>query len=127
MFVSILEPLGFNIQTAQNGKDAVEKVAEFTPDLVLMDLLMPVMDGHKALRQICDLESARDIKIIGISAAVADRNRIGAFSADCDDFVAKPVDEKVLLDKLQKQLHIEWIEEKLPTPEVQISTEQPKK
>jgi signal transduction histidine kinase/serine/threonine protein kinase/CheY-like chemotaxis protein len=110
MLVSLLDPLGFDIYTAENGEEAVEKAVAVDPDLILMDLLMPVMDGDKALQQIKDNNELKSIKIIAVSAAVADRERLEAFAADCDDFISKPVDTTLLLDKLKAQLEIEWIE-----------------
>jgi CheY-like chemotaxis protein len=110
MLISLIEPLGFEIETAENGEEAVRMAAESRPDLILMDLLMPVMDGDKALMQICKDDELKAIKIIGVSAAVADKERTEAFAADCDDFISKPVDTEVLLDKLAEQLQIEWIE-----------------
>jgi PAS domain S-box-containing protein len=111
MLVSLLEPLGFDIYTAENGEEAVENAVAVDPDLILMDLLMPVMDGDKALQQIKDDNELKSIKVIAVSAAVADRERADAFAADCDDFISKPVDTTLLLDKLKAQLEIEWIED----------------
>jgi CheY-like chemotaxis protein/anti-sigma regulatory factor (Ser/Thr protein kinase) len=111
LLVSALEPLGFEIETAENGKEAVEKAAETSPDLILMDLLMPVMDGQEALRRIRTDNRLKEIKIIGVTAAVADKERMEKFAAECDDCISKPVNIGLLLEKLKKQLRIEWIEE----------------
>ena len=110
LLVSALEPLGFEIETAENGKEAVEKAAETSPDLILMDLLMPVMDGQEALRRIKTDNRLKEIKIIGVTAAVADKERMEKFAAECDDCISKPVNIGLLLEKLKKQLRIEWIE-----------------
>jgi len=111
LLVSALEPLGFEIEAAENGKEAVEKAAETSPDLILMDLLMPVMDGQEALRRIKTDNRLKEIKIIGVTAAVADKERMEKFAAECDDCISKPVNIGMLLEKLKKQLRIEWIEE----------------
>jgi len=111
MLVSFLEPLGFDFETAEDGEDALVKVKKLRPDLVLLDLLMPGMDGHEVLRRMRDDEELKGIKVIGISAAVADKTRVEAFATDCDDFLSKPVDTRELLEKLKTHLRIEWIGE----------------
>ncbi len=110
MLVSLLEPLDFDIDTAENGEEAVKKAVAVYPDLILLDLLMPVIDGDKALMQIRRDDELKTIKVIGVSAAVADRERIETFAAACDDFISKPVDTALLLDKIKAQLKIEWID-----------------
>jgi signal transduction histidine kinase/CheY-like chemotaxis protein len=111
LLVSFLEPLGFNINTADSGEKTICMVAAAVPDLILMDLLLPGMDGQEALRQIRSIDRSRDVKIIGVSAAVADRTRTEEFAAACDDFVPKPVEMEMLMAKLKEQLQLEWIEE----------------
>jgi signal transduction histidine kinase/DNA-binding response OmpR family regulator len=111
MLVSLLEPLGFDIYTAENGEEAVEQAVAAKPDLMLLDLLMPVMDGDEVLGRIRDDDRMKAIKVIGVSAAVADKDRTEEFAAACDDFISKPVDTTLLLDKLKAQLRIEWIED----------------
>jgi CheY-like chemotaxis protein len=111
MLVSMLKPLGFEIETAENGEEAVGRAAESQPDLILMDLMMPIMNGDEALRRIRENEDLKKIKVIGVSAAVADKDRADAFAADCDGFISKPVETGTLMDKLKAQLQIEWIEQ----------------
>jgi signal transduction histidine kinase/DNA-binding NarL/FixJ family response regulator len=111
MLVSTLEPLGFAIETADSGEEAIHKAAATHPDLILLDLLMPEMDGDEVLRRIRRTEGLEHVKVIGVSAAIADKERAGQFAAACDDFMAKPVEIGELLEKLKAQLHIEWIEE----------------
>jgi CheY-like chemotaxis protein len=108
MLVSLLEPLKFELDTAQNGQDAILRAAKRRPDLVLMDLVMPEMDGLEAvtlLRQNRDLDSVR---IIGASATVSDSDLKEAFVAACNDFVTKPIRIDLLLEKIGVQLGIEW-------------------
>ncbi len=114
MLVSVLEPLGFIVETAENGEETITRTAAAHPDLILMDLLMPVTNGHDALRRIRDDESMTRIKVIGVSAAVADKERTEKFVADCDGFIAKPVHIKTLLEEIKEQLGIEWIKSEEP-------------
>lgn len=108
MLLSLLEPLGFELDTAQNGREALLLAAEQRPDLVLLDLVMPGKDGLQAarlLRQNPDLAATR---IIGASATVTDSAHKEAFVAECDDFVTKPLQIDLLLEKIGQQLEIEW-------------------
>ena len=109
MLVSTLESFGFEINIAENGRHAIEKVSDKMPDLILMDYLMPIMNGHEALNEIRGNKKLQSIKIIGVSAAVADKERVDKFAADCDGFISKPVDIDLLLDMLKEILNIEWI------------------
>ncbi len=108
MLVSLLEPLGFEVATAQNGRDSVRRALERHPDLVLLDLVMPGVDGlevAKGMRRCRELDGTR---IIGISATVDDSDHKEAFVAACDDFLPKPVEVGSLLEKMRAQLRITW-------------------
>lgn len=111
VLVSILEPLGFELHTAVNGEEAVSMATAATPDLILMDLLLPGIDGLEALRRIRVAGGHEQIRVIGITAAVVDRDRCETFARACDDFLSKPVEMTALLDSLGRQLGIEWIKE----------------
>ncbi len=106
---AMLDPLGFQIEAVSGGDKAISSVAQHCPDLILLDLLMPGLDGHETLRRIRNTEGLSHTKIVGVSAAVADRARVEAFAAVCDGFVSKPVDIKELLPVLKTQLRLEWI------------------
>jgi CheY-like chemotaxis protein len=125
MLVSVLDPLEFEIETADSGEEALHKAAARLPDLILLDLLMPGMDGDEALQQIKNNEKLKAIKVIGVSAAVADKARADQFAAACDGFLAKPVDIRKLQEQLKEQLQIEWIEEEAEAAGAPMSTEMP--
>lgn len=108
MLVSLLEPLGFNVATAENGRVAVAKALDCHPDLVLMDLVMPEMDGLEAIKGIREHQEVAGVKIIGSSATVTDSDHKEAFVAECDDFVLKPINIDLLLEKIAVLLDIEW-------------------
>jgi signal transduction histidine kinase/CheY-like chemotaxis protein len=111
MLVSTLEPLGFEIETADSGEEALSKAAAIPPDLILLDLLMSGMDGDEVLRRIRRTEGLEHVNVIGVSAAIADKARTERFAAACDGFLAKPVDMKELQEQLKEHLWIGWIEE----------------
>ncbi len=119
MLVSLLEPLGFKVDTAANGEEALGMLRERQPDLVLMDLVMPVMDGLEATRLIrSDPQFDRTV-IIGASASVTDSGHKGDFIKICDDFVIKPIRIDLLLEKIGRRMGIEWesVEVVLPARE----------
>jgi signal transduction histidine kinase/DNA-binding NarL/FixJ family response regulator len=108
MVVSLLEPLGFVLATAQGGEEALARAEELWPDLVLIDLVMPKMDGFETIKLLRKKQGTRETKIIGASATVTDSAQKGAFIAECDDFVPKPIHVDLLLEKIGQLLDITW-------------------
>ncbi|MCP4398788.1 MAG: response regulator, partial [bacterium] len=116
LLFALLDPLGFEVEMTDDGDKAISSVTQYKPDLVLMDLLMPGINGHEALQRIRNTESVSKTPIVGVSAAVADKTRVEAFAAECSDFVSKPVDIKELLPVLKAQLRLQWIWEDTSAP-----------
>lgn len=111
VIVNLLEPIGFKVIEAQNGKDGLEKAQEFQPDLIITDLAMPVMNGLEMtqhLRSQCEFKST---VIIASSASVFSLNRQQSLEAGCNDFLPKPVQTNDLFDKIQNHLNLIWINE----------------
>ncbi len=108
MLVSLLEPLGFKLDTAQNGEEALLRANEHRPDLVLMDLVMPEMNGLEAATLMRKNRGMDGTRIIGASATATDNAHKEAFVAVCDDFVIKPIRIDSLLEKIGRLLGIEW-------------------
>ncbi|MDD2851078.1 MAG: ATP-binding protein [Desulfuromonadaceae bacterium] len=108
MLVALLEPLGFELDTAMTGVEALQRVEHRIPDLVLMDLVMPEMDGLEAVKQIRRESRFPGIKIIGASATVTKGTRKEDFVAVCDDFIEKPIHIDLLLEKISELLAITW-------------------
>jgi signal transduction histidine kinase/DNA-binding NarL/FixJ family response regulator len=113
VLVNILEPLGFEVVEVSNGLDALSKAHEFKPDVIFMDLVMPVMDGFEATRRIRTLPEFKDIVVIAISASVFNFDRQQSQEVGCDDFLPKPIREAELLEKLRLHLGLEWIYEEI--------------
>ncbi|MEE8125771.1 MAG: ATP-binding protein, partial [Nitrospirales bacterium] len=84
--MNLLEPLGFEVQEAANGHEALAKVAEPFPHLIIMDLIMPVMDGIEATRRIRQLPEGKEVPIIASSASVFEFNQQDSLKAGCNDF-----------------------------------------
>jgi len=108
LLVSLLEPLGFELNTAQNGQEALQLASEQRPDLVVLDLVMPEMDGLEFATRLRQNNDFVTTKIIGASATVTDGSRKDAFMVACDDFVTKPIRIDLLLEKISLLLGIEW-------------------
>ncbi|MBP7554082.1 MAG: Cache 3/Cache 2 fusion domain-containing protein, partial [Spirochaetes bacterium] len=106
---NMLKPLGFEIYEAANGREAIEQTKLINPDLIFMDLRMPVMDGIEAIKELRDSPEFGGIKIIAISASVFNSNQRQSELAGADDFIGKPVRYKELLGKIEANIDIEWI------------------
>jgi len=108
MLVSLLQPLGFRVATACDGQGALDQVSSQRTDLVLLDLVMPGMDGRETAAKLRLVSLCPQIKIIGASATVSGNSRLEAFASVCDDFVAKPIRIDLLLEKIRQQLELVW-------------------
>jgi len=109
LMAAILGAGGYAVDVAQNGAEAVTKVAEGDYDAVLMDVQMPVMDGLEATRRIRELEEERGggrrVPIIAVTAHVMKWNRAACLKAGMDDFLSKPVTKRETLAVLEKWLN----------------------
>lgn len=95
----------FDIREATNGREAIEAVRGDPPDLVFMDLKMPVMDGWEATRRIRALPGGRGVRIIALTAQAMAGDEERALEIGCDDYLAKPVvDPAVVREKLERLL-----------------------
>ncbi|MGH7769282.1 MAG: response regulator [Candidatus Binatia bacterium] len=93
----------FELVAASNGKEALEVAARVRPDLILMDLRMPVMDGYEATLLLRQTEWGKDLPIIAVTAASNEEYREKALRAGCSDFIAKPiVDYSVIGRKIRE-------------------------
>ena len=95
---------GFEVAVASDGEQGVAKAASEVPDLILMDLSLPVLDGWEATRQLKDAPETRPIPIIALSAPAMEGDRAKAIAAGCDDYDTKPVDFPRLLATIQALL-----------------------
>ena len=99
-----LERKGYEVVMATDGKQGYELAHSEAPDLILMDLSLPVMDGCEVTRLLKAEESTRHIPIIVLTAHVLIRDREKALEAGCDDFDTKPVEFVRLSEKIEKLL-----------------------
>jgi len=101
-----LEDLGYETVSARNGQEALEKVAAEAPDLILLDVMMPVMDGFTVCRILKGNDETRLIPIVIMTALDGIEDRIKGIEAGADDFLTKPVNQRELLARIQTTLKL---------------------
>jgi DNA-binding response OmpR family regulator len=101
-----LEDLGYETVSAGNGKEAIDKVATDPPDLILLDVMMPVMDGFAVCRTLKGNEETRLIPIVIMTALDGIDDRIKGIEAGADDFLTKPVNPRELIARIQTALKL---------------------
>ncbi len=107
----MLTRVGFEIRSANDGEQGVALAAEWNPDIILMDIRMPGMDGFEATRRIRALEKGRRVPILAISASAFEEDRTQALDAGVDDFVSKPFRANELLLKIGLLLGVRYVYE----------------
>ena len=95
---------GFDVYTAFNGKEAVTKALEIIPHLVILDVMMPVMDGVETCEQMRSYEQLKHTIIAFLTARVEDYSQIAGFDAGADDYISKPISPKVLVSRVKALL-----------------------
>ncbi len=119
LLLRLLEPLGFELREAANGKEAIAIAAAWHPHLIFMDMRMPVIDGYVATKQIKEAKQGakhgQSPLIIALTASVFEHERMTILEQGCDDFIRKPFREEVIFEKLAQRLGVQFIyEEKKP-------------
>lgn len=121
----ILEFLGYNLRKegfqvvkATNGIEAIEKAKKEKPHLIVMDVMMPEMDGITAVREIRSISNLDDTLIVFLTARSEDYSQIAGFEAGADDYVSKPIKIKVLISRIVALLRRSLKQEKQETIEV---------
>ncbi len=95
---------GFEILVASNGKEALEVASRARPDLILMDLRMPVMDGYEATQALRRTEWGKNIPIIAVTAGLTEEHREKALSVGCSDFISKPIIDYSIIGKKIREI-----------------------
>ena len=106
MLTRRLKKKGFELIIAGDGQEGIDKAVEESPDLILMDLSLPTMDGWTATAEIKKIEGVKDIPIIALSAHAMPEHRDRAIKAGCSDYDTKPVDIKRLLGKIEQYIEL---------------------
>jgi len=104
----LLEPLGFRVFEAENGLEAIGVWEQYAPQLIWMDMRMPVMDGYEATRRIRSQPSGNDVKIIALTASALQEQEDDIRKAGCDDILRKPFQAIALFEKMATHLGIRY-------------------
>jgi len=113
LLVKLLNPLGFELNEASNGKEAVEMCEQWQPHLIWMDMRMPVMNGFEATQKIKATTAGQATAIIALTASVLEEERAVVVSAGCDDFLRKPFREDDIFKMMEQHLGVRYVYEDL--------------
>jgi CheY-like chemotaxis protein len=111
LLIKLLNPLGFEIREASNGKEAIAVWDNWEPHLIWMDMRMPVMDGYEATKQIKATTKGQATAIIALTASILEEERAVVLSAGCDDFVRKPFREADIFEMMNKHIGVRYVYE----------------
>ncbi len=120
LIISILEPLGFVMDEAKSGKICIDIVSDNPPDLILLDLSMPDIDGLTTVAVLREKGFKHPIIVLSANAYLSDR--LAAINAGCNDFLAKPIRVHELLHKLKLHLSLEWLHHSDVMPALELSS-----
>jgi predicted ATPase/signal transduction histidine kinase/CheY-like chemotaxis protein/tRNA A-37 threonylcarbamoyl transferase component Bud32 len=109
VLVNLLRTIGFAVEEANDGQECLNQVQSWQPDCIIIDLVMPVMDGFEAMRRIRKMPDFQQVIAIGTSASIVSPGDQFSEEIGCDDFLLKPIREEQLLDCLGQHLELEWI------------------
>ncbi|MBO3457304.1 AAA family ATPase [Aetokthonos hydrillicola Thurmond2011] len=125
LLMKLLKPIGFEVQEATNGAEAIEIWDSYSPALIWMDMRMPVLDGYEATKRIKSTAKGQATAVIALSASAWEEERAVILSAGCDDFVPKPFYEEAIFNMMAKHLGIRYIyQEQKSLPDFSHVTEE---
>jgi signal transduction histidine kinase/DNA-binding NarL/FixJ family response regulator len=111
LLADLLVALGFDVIEAENGQEALEKAQALQPDLILMDIVMPVMDGLEATHRLRQLPGFKDVPLIATSASASDVDKQKSLAVGATTFIPKPVNFNELLQQFGRLLQLTWVYE----------------
>ena len=117
LLIKLLNPLGFELKEASNGREAVAVWESWQPDLIWMDMRMPAMNGYEASEQIKSSTKGQATAIIALTASILEEEKAVVLSAGCDDFLRKPFRESEIFEMMAKHLGVRYIYEDSATVE----------
>jgi PAS domain S-box-containing protein len=104
----LLREVGFQVRLAVNGREGVDAFSRWSPDMVLMDIRMPVMDGLAAIRLIKSTDKGKQIPVVALTAHAFEEERKKILASGCDDFLTKPIDENLLFEVIGRYLKVRF-------------------
>ncbi|MGB0563180.1 MAG: two-component regulator propeller domain-containing protein [Spirulinaceae cyanobacterium] len=109
LLIKLLQPLGFDLQEADNGKAAIQQWQDWQPHLIFMDMRMPELDGYATTRYIRSQPEGAAVTIVALTASVLDNEDRLALTAGCDAVLKKPFREAEIFESLQQYLGVEYV------------------
>jgi CheY-like chemotaxis protein len=104
IYATILDHYGYVVVEAANGLVGVNLADQYHPDLIIMDISLPVMDGLEATRRIRANPNTSDIPVLAVTAHALDSDREKVIDAGCDHYLAKPIDPRRLLEQVERMI-----------------------
>ena len=117
LLVKLLKPLGFQLREAAHGQEAIAIWEQWEPQLIWMDMRMPVMDGYEATRRIKATAKGQGTVVVALTASAFEEDRGTILSTGCDDVVRKPFRKEEIYDQLAKHLGVRFVYEDEPAPQ----------
>ncbi|MGB0387326.1 MAG: response regulator, partial [Ardenticatenaceae bacterium] len=109
LLVELLTPLGFAVQEARNGQEALDISQSWSPHLIWMDIRMPIMDGYEATRRIKETQEGSNVLIIALTASTFEEEGALVLQAGCDDFMRKPFRQAQIFGMMQQHLGVQYL------------------
>lgn len=111
VMINLLQPIGFEILEANDGQEGLRIALAYLPDLIVTDLVMPLMDGFELMRYLRQSSQLKDVVILASSASIFESDRYKSYNAGANAFLPKPIQAEQLLELLHKYLKVDWIYE----------------
>ncbi|KAF0144301.1 MAG: putative two-component system response regulator [Nitrospirae bacterium] len=111
LMIAILKNYGYDFETAKNGIEAIEKAKAFTPNLILLDIMMPEMDGYEACRRLKENPETQHIPVVMVTALTDRDSRIRGLESGADDFLTKPIDSTEITLRTKNLLRVKEFED----------------
>jgi signal transduction histidine kinase/ligand-binding sensor domain-containing protein/CheY-like chemotaxis protein len=111
LLIQLLNPFGFELREASNGQEAIDIFDKWQPDLIWMDIRMPVMDGLQATQQIKAKPQGQQVAIIALTASILEEERENILAVGCDDFLHKPFKEGTIFDLMHQHIGVRYVYE----------------
>lgn len=100
----ILENNGYEVVQARNGREGLEKAQENPPDMILLDIQLPVMDGYSVAEELVTIPALKGVPIVALTAYAMPGDRKRALEAGCSGYIGKPIDPHTFLNKVEEYL-----------------------
>ena len=108
VLVERLSSLGFEVLEAEHGQECLDLALAYVPQVILLDLQMPILNGFEVARRVRACPELHDVIVIAVSASVYEEVRVQSLQAGCHEFLSKPIQFQTLLDYLRQYLQLEW-------------------